>query len=107
MGVLSLDRYERQTNLMVEVARQTQFGERLNALVYAVVMDSRGVYMAKNEAAAKRYAGGINKFVGQVDDLMKEWAALVGPDVVKGEADRKSTRPNSSHYCASRMPSSA
>src|SRR3546814_12819486 len=52
-------------------------------------MDSRGVYKAKNEAEAKRYAGGINKFVGQVDDLMKEWAALVGPDVVKGEAAQK------------------
>lgn len=40
MGVTALDRYERQSNVMENVARQAIFGERLNALVYAVVMDS-------------------------------------------------------------------
>ncbi|WP_370152246.1 HAMP domain-containing protein, partial [Ferrovibrio sp.] len=89
MGVVSLDRYERQTNLMVDVARQTQFGERLNALVYAVVMDSRGVYMSDDAKDAKRFADGINRFTGQIDELMAEWSRLVGPDAVKTEGAQK------------------
>src|SRR3546814_972893 len=33
--------------------------------------------------------------------------AVLVSDQSRGAVDRKSTRPNSSHYCASRMPSSA
>ncbi|WP_298725635.1 methyl-accepting chemotaxis protein [uncultured Ferrovibrio sp.] len=89
MGVLSLDRYQRQTAVMESVAKQTQFGERLNALVYAVVMDSRGVYMSADTAAAKPFADGMLRFLQQIEDLVKEWSGLVGPEQANSEEGRQ------------------
>ena len=79
MGVISLDRFERQTNVMESIAKQTQYGERLNALVYAVVMDSRGVYMSADANAAKPYSAGIVRFTTEMENVIKEWSALIGP----------------------------
>jgi len=79
MGVISLDRFERQTNVMENIAKQTQYGERLNALVYAVVMDSRGVYMS-DATASRPYSAGIVKFTGEIEALVKDWTALIGPE---------------------------
>ncbi|MEK9969204.1 MAG: methyl-accepting chemotaxis protein [Ferrovibrio sp.] len=79
MGVISLDRFERQTNVMGSIAKQTQYGERLNALVYAVVMDSRGVYMSANPNAAKPFAAGITRFTTEMEAVLKEWSELIGP----------------------------
>ncbi|MFN3400434.1 MAG: hypothetical protein ACK4Z4_08860, partial [Ferrovibrio sp.] len=79
MGVISLDRFERQTNVMESIAKQTQYGERLNALVYAVVMDSRGVYMSADAAAARPFSAGIVRFTGEMETVLKDWTALIGP----------------------------
>jgi methyl-accepting chemotaxis protein len=79
MGVISLDRFERQTNVMESIAKQTQYGERLNALVYAVVMDSRGVYMSADAAASRPFSAGIVRFTGEMEAVLKDWTALIGP----------------------------
>lgn len=84
MGVISLDRYEQQTNVMLSIAKQTQYGERLNALVYAVVMDSRGVYMS-DATAAKPYSAGIVKFSGEIEALVKQWVAEIGPQAASAD----------------------
>ncbi|WP_341898894.1 methyl-accepting chemotaxis protein, partial [Ferrovibrio terrae] len=85
MGVVSLDRFERQTNVMESIAKQTQYGERLNALVYAVVMDSRGVYMSADTAAAKPFAAGIMRFTTEIETVLKDWTALIGPQAAAGD----------------------
>ena len=36
--------------------------ERVNSLVYAVVMESRGVYMSTDPAVVKKYGEGLLKF---------------------------------------------
>src|ERR1700723_2567233 len=36
--------------------------ERVNSLVYAVVMESRGIYMSTDPAAVKTYGDGVLKF---------------------------------------------
>ncbi|WP_374303982.1 methyl-accepting chemotaxis protein [Ferrovibrio sp.] len=85
MGIISLDRYERQSNEMASLAKQTQYGERLNALIYAVVMDSRGVYMSDTTAAAKPFANGIQRFTTQMEGIIRDWSALIGPQAAAGE----------------------
>jgi methyl-accepting chemotaxis protein len=85
MGVISLDRFERQTNVMGSIAKQTQYGERLNALVYAVVMDSRGVYMSADVNAAKPFAAGITRFTAQMEEVLRDWTALIGPEAAATE----------------------
>ncbi|MBV8700352.1 MAG: HAMP domain-containing protein [Bradyrhizobium sp.] len=54
--------------------------ERVNGLVYAVVMDSRGVYMSADKDAAKKFNEGILKFNEQIVAVVDQWQAIVQSD---------------------------
>src|SRR3954454_19609784 len=54
--------------------------ERINSLVYAVVMESRGVYMSTDPAVVKKYGDGLLKFNERILDVVKNWEALVQAD---------------------------
>jgi methyl-accepting chemotaxis protein len=54
--------------------------ERVNSLVYAVVMESRGVYMSTEPAVVKKYGEGLLKFNERILDVVKNWQALVQAD---------------------------
>jgi methyl-accepting chemotaxis protein len=54
--------------------------ERVNSLVYAVVMESRGVYMSTEPAAVKKFGDGLLKFNDQILDVVKKWEGIVQAD---------------------------
>jgi methyl-accepting chemotaxis protein len=54
--------------------------ERANSLVYAVVMESRGVYMSTDAAVVKKYGEGLLKFNDQILAVIKNWESLVRAD---------------------------
>jgi methyl-accepting chemotaxis protein len=54
--------------------------ERVNALVYAVVMESRGIYMSSDIPTAKRYGDGLLKFNDRIGEVVKEWEESIGSD---------------------------
>jgi methyl-accepting chemotaxis protein len=54
--------------------------ERVNGLIYAVVMESRGVYMSTDMATSKIYADGILKFNKQIAKVVVEWKKSVRGD---------------------------
>jgi methyl-accepting chemotaxis protein len=51
--------------------------EKTNGLIYAVVMESRGVYMSPDTAAAKRFANNLLEFNKRVEQLVAEWGRTV------------------------------
>ena len=54
--------------------------ERVNSLVYAVVMESRGIYMSTDPAVVKKYGDGLLKFNERILEVVKNWQALVQAD---------------------------
>jgi methyl-accepting chemotaxis protein len=54
--------------------------ERVNSLVYAVVMESRGVYMSTDPEVVKKYGDGLLKFNGQILDVVRKWESIVQAD---------------------------
>ncbi len=54
--------------------------ERVNGLIYAVVMESRGVYMSNDMVTSKVYADGIIKFNKQVAKVVEDWKKSVRGD---------------------------
>src|SRR3954447_19246208 len=54
--------------------------ERVNSLVYAVVMESRGVYMSTDVANVKKYGEGLLKFNERILGVVKDWQTLVQAD---------------------------
>jgi methyl-accepting chemotaxis protein len=74
----------RQTAELAKVVENANMAalnvERVNTLVYAVVMESRGVYMAPDQANAKKFGDGLLAFNAQILDIMKKWEAIVQSD---------------------------
>jgi methyl-accepting chemotaxis protein len=54
--------------------------QHVNALVYAVVMESRGVYMSTDTAGAKKFGDGLLRFNDQLLTVVKSWEQLVRGD---------------------------
>src|SRR6201995_4626666 len=57
--------------------------ERVNSLVYAVVMESRGVYMSTDPAVVKKYGEGLLKFNDNILGVVKRWEAIVQADDIE------------------------
>src|SRR6478752_7619527 len=68
------------TELVATASRAALNVERVNSLVYAVVMESRGVYMSTDPAVVKKYGDGLLKFNERILDVVKNWEALVQAD---------------------------
>jgi methyl-accepting chemotaxis protein len=54
--------------------------QRVDSLVYAVVMESRGVYMSADTTTAKKFGDGLLKFNAQILDVVKSWQSIVRAD---------------------------
>ncbi|WP_454617983.1 methyl-accepting chemotaxis protein [Bradyrhizobium cenepequi] len=54
--------------------------ERVNSLVYAVVMESRGIYMSTDPATVKKYGDGLLKFNEHILAVVKNWEQIVRAD---------------------------
>ena len=54
--------------------------ERVNALIYAVVMESRGIYMSSEVPTAKIYGDGLLVFNDRIGKVVKEWRRAVRSD---------------------------
>ena len=54
--------------------------ERVNGLVYAVVMESRGVYMSDKPETVKKFGDGLLKFNEQILDVVRKWQEIVRSD---------------------------
>jgi PAS domain S-box-containing protein len=63
--------------------------ERVNGLIYAIVMESRGVYMSTDRAKAKVYADGILSRNRDLAKVVSEWQGTVLGDDASQFADFK------------------
>ena len=54
--------------------------ERVNSLIYAVVMESRGIYMSPDIETAKNFAVGLTRFNDQIGSVVEEWEKSVLPE---------------------------
>src|SRR5216684_4481679 len=84
-AITILSDYNTRRNLelteAVETASRAALNvERVNSLVYAVVMESRGVYMSTEAAVVKKYGEGLLKFNDQILAVVKDWESIVRAD---------------------------
>ncbi len=80
MNAYTKSQYNSQLHTLDSASYRARLGERLNRLVTAVVMDSRGIYGAKNTQDAKQFADGVIRHLDDIDTLFAEWRPLVRAD---------------------------
>jgi methyl-accepting chemotaxis protein len=65
----------------IETASQAALNvERVNSLVYAMVMESRGIYMSIDLPVVKKYGDGLHKFSDGLLEVVKKWESIVQQD---------------------------
>ncbi len=79
-GVDTLKTYSAQVKVFDRAAQREVIGERINRLIYETVMDSRGIYMARDHAEAEKYAPLVLNTLARVPPLMRDWTELVEPE---------------------------
>ncbi len=77
VGIDTVRTYHTTLETMDTAATRALYSERLNRLVTTVVMESRGIYVAKDTADAKRFATGLMNTLAEIDALLARWAPLV------------------------------
>ena len=80
MGLSTLRSYKTVVDEMGDVSRSAVLGERVNGLILAVVMDSRGIYMAQSQADSEKYAPPLLKNLDKLRTVLKEWRDQLPPD---------------------------
>lgn len=61
-------------------AGSARYVERVNALIYAIVMESRGIYMSTDRPAVRRYADALLKQNRELAAVVTEWQKAVRAD---------------------------
>ncbi|WP_144184075.1 methyl-accepting chemotaxis protein [Elioraea rosea] len=89
IGLVELRTYDRTLMAVKNAGERTAVAERLNALVYAAVMDSRGIYMSENTEKAKPFAAGLRRFLAAIERDVTEWESLLPEDRRAGFAPVK------------------
>jgi PAS domain S-box-containing protein len=80
IGLHGMYTTNRQVHALEDVGRRAFFAEHANSLIYAVVMDSRGVYMSAEPADRARFGAGIMQFLAELDANMAAWKEHIAPE---------------------------
>ncbi|CEJ14514.1 Putative methyl-accepting chemotaxis protein YoaH [bacterium YEK0313] len=80
VAVYGFQRYQTAVDGIEQTARISLMAERANALIFAVVMESRGIYMSSDKAALERFAAGQDQQLARFRATIREWAALLPPE---------------------------
>jgi methyl-accepting chemotaxis protein len=79
LSLYAISEYTLRLQILNAAAERAYKGESLNRLVTAVVMDSRGIYAAKDAADTQKFGQGLMKSLDDMDALMASWRPLVEP----------------------------
>jgi len=77
LGVVASTKQERLTASIINASDRALAADRVNAQVFSVVSDSRGVYMSQTSKEAEKFATPLLAALNNIRSLMGEWKTLV------------------------------
>jgi len=80
VAIVNSNRHVALTNEFESAFVGAENVERINSLIYAVVMESRGIYMSPDIATAKKFAVGLTRFNDQIGGVIEGWQRSVRPE---------------------------
>jgi methyl-accepting chemotaxis protein len=76
-GITAMRTYDTQVEAITAASTRALLGEKMNGLVNAIVMDSRGVYMAENKERVEQFGKPLLENLKRMDALLTQWRPLV------------------------------
>jgi methyl-accepting chemotaxis protein len=94
VGFLVADSGRNVNDRVAEIDRAASravIGEQVNGLIYAVVMDSRGIYMSSSAKESEKFAPPLLRNLDRIGALMREWTAQAEPEdrAIMGRANAR------------------
>jgi methyl-accepting chemotaxis protein len=80
VAVINARRHVAMTTEYEAAFRGTQNVERLNGLIYAVRLETRGILMSSDPIAAKSFASDVIRYNDRISDVVTEWRWDVRPE---------------------------
>ncbi len=80
LAIFNAERHVARTKEFESAFVGTENVERISSLLYAVVMESRGIYMSPDLDTAKKFADGLTRFNEQIGNVVAEWQKSVRPE---------------------------
>ena len=80
VAVVNARRHAMLTEDFQAASQGAQNVERLNGLIYAVWLESRGVVMSADEVAARYFAANLIRYNDRISDVVTEWQWVVRPE---------------------------
>ena len=80
IGLHSVYTNNMQVRELEEVANRAFFAEHANSLIYAVVMESRGIYMSSEVTGRAQYGANLIGILADLDANMASWSGHVAPE---------------------------
>ena len=77
LGLQGVQTYTAKVAQIRNASQRALIGERLNGLIYAVVMDSRGVYMARDSAESDKFGKPLLANLQRIGSMFEQWKALL------------------------------
>jgi len=79
VAVVNAHRHAAITEGLGAAFKSGQAVERINGLIYALVMETRAIYLAEDAAVAADHASAIGRFNTQLDEALQYWQAGLDP----------------------------
>ncbi|MDF2811723.1 MAG: methyl-accepting chemotaxis protein [Microvirga sp.] len=77
VGINSIIVFDHAVDMTADTSKQALYSEHMNRLVTAVVMESRGIYAAKDKAEAEQYAKPARVAIAGINGLIQKWSPLI------------------------------
>ncbi len=90
-ALYALRQYDEKLTDYQRASERVYYGEHMNRLVTAVVMDARGIYASATSADATQFAKGLKTSLGSIDETIGAWTKIV-PDDQMPEFRKMTTR---------------
>lgn len=87
IGIQTLSRYATMTDELQASSARMLMAERMNGLVNAVVMDTRGMIMSEDARDAERFAVPLLATLAEIRAVKEQWRALVPPQRIAAFED--------------------
>jgi methyl-accepting chemotaxis protein len=80
VAVFTAYRHSALTKELQAALQGSQNVERLNGLIYATRLESRGIFMSPDDVAARSFTAELMGYAERLSDVVKGWQQSVGPD---------------------------
>jgi CHASE3 domain sensor protein len=80
LGLSTINDYNRMMREYDHAYQNAWRGERLNRLMSNVVMETRGLYIARDDAELKRFVASLHSNLDNIETLLAEWKTDLTPE---------------------------